>query len=117
MTKDDISNIEMATGEWSQIRAYATIQMANGLIIKGVKVIQGKKGLFVGLPSVKKQKDGKDVWEDCLAFASEEDKNAFSETVIQFYSKRKSSPSQTKSLSGAGGSTSHSSFDESSFLG
>jgi DNA-binding cell septation regulator SpoVG len=116
MTRDDITNIEMTTGEWGQVRAYATIQMANGLIIKGAKVIQGKKGLFVGMPAVRKQKEGKDSWEDCIAFASEEDRKTFDETVVQVYNKRTSGAKQAKSLSGAGGSTTHGSFDETSFI-
>ena len=47
----------MAKGEWSKIRAFFDLETEDGFTLKGLKIVEGSSGLFVGMPS-KKDKDG-----------------------------------------------------------
>lgn len=87
MTKNDITEISMATGEWNKTRAFATVKLTNGLTLTGVKVIQGAKGLFVGMPSIqrKDKESGEMVWKDCCFLEDEEDRKAFQNAIIDEY--------------------------------
>ncbi len=55
--KVEIARIYKLEGK-SSIKAFADIVVENCFLIKGIKVIEGKNGLFVGMPS-KLGKDGK----------------------------------------------------------
>lgn len=91
MHASDIETINMRTGSWGKIRAYATITFTNGMKVEGFKVIQGSKGLFVGSPSVqKKNKETGDMdWRDVVFFPEEEDRKAFSEAVLEHYNSKR----------------------------
>ena len=75
MTKNDIAEISMATGEWNKTRAFVTVKFSNGLTVNGAKVIQGAKGLFVGMPSIqRKNKETQQMeWKDCCWLEDDED--------------------------------------------
>ncbi len=90
MTRTDISDISMATGEWNKTRAYATVKLSSGLTISGVKVIQGSKGLFVGMPSIqrKDKESGDMVWKDCCYIEDEEDRKVFQTVIIDTYTEK-----------------------------
>ena len=47
----------MTKGEWSKIRAFFDLETEDGFTLKGLKIVEGSSGLFVGMPS-KKDKDG-----------------------------------------------------------
>jgi DNA-binding cell septation regulator SpoVG len=87
MTKTDIAEISMATGEWRKTRAFVTVKFTNGLAVNGAKVIQGPKGLFVGMPSIqrKDKESGEMVWKECCWLEDEEDRKVFQEAVIEVY--------------------------------
>jgi len=87
MTKNDIADISMATGNWNKTRAFATVKFRNGLTLNGVKVIQGTKGLFVGMPSIqrKNKESGAMEWKDCCWLEDDEDRKAFQSIVIEVY--------------------------------
>ena len=61
----------MTKGSWGKIKAFFTVKV-NGITIKGFKLIEGMNGMFVGVPSIKKEDDtydntvliDKDVMED-----------------------------------------------------
>jgi len=86
MQKSDIKEITMATGEWNKIKAFITVIFENGLVVNGIKVLQGTKGLFVGMPQIqRKQKDtDKMEYKDCCYFL-EDDRKLFSEIIIAAY--------------------------------
>lgn len=65
----------------SKLKAFADIAIGD-FIIKGVRVVQGEKGLFLGLPQ-EKSKDGK--WYNTFYPATEEAKQNLSETVLAAY--------------------------------
>ena len=43
----------MTKGSWGKIKAFFDLKV-NGITIKGFKLIEGINGMFVGVPSVKK---------------------------------------------------------------
>mgnify|MGYP002007443805 CR=1 FL=1 len=47
----------MNKGEWGKVRAFFSVRTEEGFIIKGLKLIEGINGNFVGFPS-EKGKDG-----------------------------------------------------------
>ncbi|MDO8661930.1 MAG: SpoVG family protein [Candidatus Omnitrophota bacterium] len=65
----------------SKLKAFADIAVGD-FIVKGVRVVQGEKGLFLGLPQ-EKSKDGK--WYNTFYPATEEAKQNLSETVLAAY--------------------------------
>lgn len=65
----------------SKLKAFADVAIGD-FIVKGVRIVQGEKGLFVGLPQ-EKSKDGK--WYNTFSPATEEAKQNFSETVLAAY--------------------------------
>tara|TARA_Y100001938_G_C8049106_1_gene410627 strand:+ start:504 stop:743 length:240 start_codon:yes stop_codon:yes gene_type:complete len=46
----------MTKGNWGKVKAFFDLD-CDGVIVKGFKLIEGEKGIFVGMPSVK-NKDG-----------------------------------------------------------
>ena len=43
----------MKVGSYGKIKAFSDLELDNGIVIKGFKLIEGKDGLFVGNPSQK----------------------------------------------------------------
>ena len=68
-------------GEGS-IKAYADVQVAGEVIIKGLRVIAGKDGLFVGMPANKNKKDGK--YYDIVVF-QRDSKKIVEDAVLTAY--------------------------------
>lgn len=109
MRESDIASIQMTTGEWGKGKvvtlAYATVTLTNGLMVKGVKVLRGDKGLFVGLPqrTTVDKKTNEKTFEDCIAFAEKDDFFAFSNAVKKEYNAKVGGGerSQSQSQSGA----------------
>ena len=54
----EITDIQVRLVENERLRAWATITFNGAFVIKGIRVIQGNRRLFVAMPS-KQQKDGK----------------------------------------------------------
>lgn len=113
MTKNDIAEISMATGEWNKTRAFVTVKLGCGLTVNGVKVIQGGKGLFVGMPSIqrKNKESGAMEWKDCCFFEDDEDRKSFQDAIIEAYNAKTGGAS-----GGGGGSTESSDEGEGSFF-
>ena len=111
MTGKDVSSVRMSRGEWNKVRAYATVTLTNGMSIRGIKLIQGSKGLFVGMPSRKTKKDGEDAWEDSVYFEDKDDWGRFSTFLVDHYNSQDGgTPSSGGGSEGAGDN------DESSFF-
>ncbi len=53
----EITDIRIFLRQKAPVKAYANIVFDNSFLIKDIKVIEGKKGLFVAMPS-KKMKNG-----------------------------------------------------------
>ena len=65
----------------SKLRAFVDISLA-GVVIKGLRVVDGSKGLFVGMPR-HQGKDGK--WYDTVCLESKEIQQHISDLVLAAY--------------------------------
>lgn len=75
-------------GEGS-LRAYCDITLANAFLIKGLRVIEGKNGLFVSMPR-QQGKDGR--WFDNVRPLSKGVKAEVEEAVLDAYHRETGSP-------------------------
>lgn len=60
--KVEVADIRKVAGD-GNLKAFADVRIGNSILIKGVSVMQGKKGVFVCMPR-KASKDGR--WFDVL---------------------------------------------------
>lgn len=63
-------------------RAFCDVAVADTFLIKGIKVVEGKKGLFVSMPR-EQGKDGQ--WYDTVIPLTKEARRHISEVVLQSY--------------------------------
>lgn len=81
--KTEISRITMTKNKnESKLKAWANISLSDSIVIHGVKVIEGKNGLFVVMPS-KKAKDGK--FRDIAHALNNETRNMMQKAVLDKY--------------------------------
>jgi stage V sporulation protein G len=66
----------------SNLKAFADVSFAGVFIVKGLKVVEGKKGLFVGMPS-RVGKDNK--WYEIAHPLTKEFRESLSEVVLEAY--------------------------------
>jgi len=83
-----IENIDMKVlkihrlADEGRIKAFADIGINNALLIKGIRVVQGKNGLFVSMP-VEQGKNEK--WFERVRCLSQEIRELISEKVLAAY--------------------------------
>ncbi len=65
----------------SKLKAFVDIYLA-GLVIKGLRIVKGSKGLFLGMPR-QKAKDGK--WYNTVYPANKEILQELNDIVMQAY--------------------------------
>ena len=64
------------------VRAYCDVAFDNVLLIKGLRIVEGKHGLFVSMP----RQQGKDAkWYDSVVALSKDVKQAIDRTVLSAY--------------------------------
>lgn len=66
----------------SKVKAFADVAFAGVFIVKGLRVVEGKSGLFVSMPQ-EKGKDGK--WYDTAHPLTREFRETLNELVMQAY--------------------------------
>jgi stage V sporulation protein G len=67
------------------MKAFADIVVNDAVLLKGIRVIEGKKGLFVSMPKLQ----GKDKkWYDTIMPLNIEVKNQISEVVLKAYNSK-----------------------------
>ena len=64
------------------VKAFCDVAIAGAYLVKGVRVVEGKKGIFVSLPR-EQGKDGR--WYDTVAPLTKEAKAQLSDTVLRAY--------------------------------
>ena len=58
----NITDVKVIKKEVNQLKGFATIVIDDSLIIKNIKIIQGREGLFIAMPSYKlKNGEFKDI--------------------------------------------------------
>ena len=81
----EVLRLHRLSGE-SNLKAFADVSFAGVFIVKGIKVVEGKKGLFVSMPS-EKGKDGK--WYDTAHPLTKEFRESLNEVVLEAYEQEK----------------------------
>ena len=68
--------IRMTKGAWNKTKAYFDVNFVGAslpfnLTIKGCRLVEGSKGLFVAPPSVKKEVDGETKYDNLVYFGDD----------------------------------------------
>tara|TARA_R100000808_G_C2117289_1_gene129556 strand:+ start:825 stop:1145 length:321 start_codon:yes stop_codon:yes gene_type:complete len=68
--------IRMTKGEWNKTKAYfdvifVGISIPFNLTIKGCRLVEGSKGLFISPPSIKKEVDGETKYDNIVFFGDD----------------------------------------------
>jgi stage V sporulation protein G len=82
----EITEIRISVRNDNKLKAFASITLDNMIVIRGLKVIEGAKGLFVAMPS-RKRPDG--TFQDIAHPINIEARSWLENAVIQAYEKEK----------------------------
>ena len=68
--------IRMTKGDWNKTKAYFDVifvgmSLPFNLTIKGCRLVDGSKGLFIAPPSVKKEVDGETKYDNMVFFGDD----------------------------------------------
>lgn len=77
----EVKRVHKLDGD-SKLRAFADVAITDLFLIKGLRIVDGKKGLFVGMPR-EQGKDGQ--WYQTVFPLSEEVKKQLDEIVLEAY--------------------------------
>ena len=80
-----VLRLHRLSGE-SNLKAFADVSFAGVFIVKGLKVVEGKKGMFVGMPA-RMGKDNK--WHDIAYPVTKEFRETLNEIVLGAYEEEK----------------------------
>lgn len=77
----EVVRLNRLTGDGT-LKAFCDISLFNAIIVKGLRVVEGKKGLFVSMPR-EQGKDGK--WYDTVSVMNNDIRGAVESTVLEAY--------------------------------
>ena len=83
----EVKNMFKLNKKDSSLKAYVAVVLDEKLLLKGIKVVEGKDGLFVAMPQ-QQGIDGK--WYETVTFLTSEAKEALQEAVLKAYEAKKS---------------------------
>ncbi|MBU2541715.1 MAG: SpoVG family protein [Candidatus Omnitrophica bacterium] len=66
----------------SSLKAFVDVSINGQVLVKGIRVVMGKKGLFTSMPR-EKSKDGK--WYETVMLLNEEIKQELQEAVLEAF--------------------------------
>lgn len=90
---------QMVDYEDSNVKAVASITIADAFAFHGVKVIESKNGLFVSMPQSKYTKDGEQKYSDVCHPISSEARAELNSVVLKAYEEQlKMRENQTQSV-------------------
>ena len=69
----------------SKLKAFVDITICDCFVVKGFKVVDGSKGIFVGMPSTQNQTTKK--WDDTAFPINSETRKYIQDTIIGEYDK------------------------------
>lgn len=67
------------------VKAYASVNIGGAYAIKNLRIIEGSKGIFVAMPSVKNQKG---EYDDIFFPITKESRTALNDSVIAAYEQK-----------------------------
>lgn len=71
-----------STQNGDKVKAYASVKIGGAFAIKNIRIIEGSKGLFVAMPSVKNHKG---EYDDIFFPITKESRKAFNDAVLTAY--------------------------------
>ena len=77
----EVVGIHKLSGE-GKTKAFCDVSVCGALLIKGFRVVEGKNGLFLGLPR-RQGKDGQ--WYETASLLNDEAKGLLNELVLEAY--------------------------------
>ena len=77
----EVKRITKVKGE-STLKAFCDVAISEALLIKGLKVVDGKNGLFVSMPS-ERGKNGQ--WYDSIVPLNKDVRDRLSQIVLEAY--------------------------------
>jgi stage V sporulation protein G len=87
-----ITEIRMFLCDDPKLKATLSLTLEDAFVIKGVKVIEGRQGLFLAMPSRRKD-DG--TYEDICHPVNKETRVYFEQTVLAYYRERREERNST----------------------
>lgn len=80
--------INKVNSDKTSTKAFASITFDDMLVVSGVAVIEGKKGLFVSMPQNKgKNAKGEDVYFDIVFPKTKEGRETITKQILEEYNK------------------------------
>lgn len=80
ITTVDVRKVER---EDDNVKAYVNVTIDDALVIKKIRIIDGKKGLFVAMPNYKDKKT--DKFKDIVHPINQETRSMFEEEILKAY--------------------------------
>ncbi len=78
----EITEVRVRIKNEEKLKAFVNITIDNAIAVRGLKVIEGKNGLFVSMPN-RKRKDGK--FEDIVHPINNETRQKMEEVILNAY--------------------------------
>lgn len=78
----------MVNVESTNIKAIASVNIANTFAVHGIKVCDSPKGLFVSMPSTSYKKNGQTQYSDIFHATTKEAREALNSAVLNAYEQR-----------------------------
>ena len=85
----EITEVRITLRDEPKLKAFANITFDNAFVIRGLKIIDGQKGLFISMPS-RRAKDG--TYRDIAHPINNEMRSAIEQAVLQKYEEEVKSP-------------------------
>ena len=86
-------NIYTINKEDTTLKAFATLEIDSAFVVKGIKIIEGKCGLFVAMPSHKGD-DGQ-YYDDCFPITKKA-RDDINEAILAMYEEETAEKKPTK---------------------
>ena len=77
----------------SNLKAFATLEIDSAFVVKGIKIVEGKSGLFVSMPSHKGD-DGQ-YYDDCFPITKKASEDV-NEAILAMYEEETADKKHTK---------------------
>ena len=78
----NITEVRISLRDDAKLKAFASITLANAFVIRGLKIIEGKTGTFVAMPS-RKRKDGE--YQDIAHPINNETRDQMETIILEKY--------------------------------
>jgi stage V sporulation protein G len=88
----DVTEVKVFPVSEDKLKAYVTITLDNSFVVRDLKIIQGKTGFFVAMPS-KKRKDG--TYRDMAHPLNQETRQMIETKVMAEYERETSGANQS----------------------